>query len=141
MIKVLGRVWLPVLIIVALAVGIAVVSNVRKVFGAHPVIITQNTSDNAEDFNPKFVKYEIFGTGSTAIVNYMDLDGKPQRAVNVPLPWTLTLKTTLPSVQPNVMAQGNGDSISCRVSVDDEVKQERTATGMNAQTYCFVKAA
>ena len=42
---------------------------------------------------------------------------------------------------PNIMAQGDGSSISCRVTVDDEVKDERTAEGMNAATYCLVKAA
>ena len=71
----------------------------------------------------------------------MDLEGKPQRAAGVSLPWTLTLSTTLPSVQPNILAQSDGNSISCRVSVDDVVKEERTATGMNAETFCFVKAA
>jgi hypothetical protein len=71
----------------------------------------------------------------------MDLEGKPQRVADVALPWTLTLQTTLPSVMPNILAQGDGDSISCRVTVDDEVKQERTATGVNAETFCFVKAA
>jgi hypothetical protein len=42
---------------------------------------------------------------------------------------------------PNLLAQGDGDTISCRVTVDDEIKQERTATGVNAETFCFVKAA
>ncbi len=139
--RVLSRVWLPVLIIVAVAAGAAVVTNARQVFGARPVVVTERTSDNAEDFNPKFVKYEIYGTGSTATINYMDLEGKPQRAAGVSLPWTLVLQTTLPSVQPNILAQGDGNSISCRVSVDDVVKEERTATGMNAETFCFVKAA
>ncbi|GAS92925.1 MmpS family transport accessory protein [Mycolicibacterium brisbanense] len=141
MTKALRRMWLPVLIIVAVVAGGLVVMNVRKVFGSNPVVVTDKSSDNAEDFNPKIVKYEIFGSGSTAVINYMDLEGKPQRVPSTPLPWTLTLQTTLPSVMPNIMAQGDGDSISCRVSVDDEVKQERTATGMNAETFCFVKAA
>ncbi|MEE6167477.1 MULTISPECIES: MmpS family transport accessory protein [unclassified Mycolicibacterium] len=141
MTKVLRRMWLPVLIIVAVVAGGLVVMNVRKVFGSNPVVVTDKSSDNAEDFNPKIVKYEIFGSGATAVINYMDLEGKPQRVPSTPLPWTLTLQTTLPSVMPNIMAQGDGDSISCRVSVDDEVKQERTATGMNAETFCFVKAA
>jgi hypothetical protein len=39
------------------------------------------------------------------------------------------------------MAQGDGQSITCRVTVDDEVKDERTAEGLNAATYCLVKAA
>ncbi len=141
MIRVVRRVWLPLLIIVAMSAGVVIVMNVRQVFGAHPVLITERTSDNAEDFNPKFVTYEIFGPGSNAVINYMDLDGKPQRVTDVELPWTLTLQTTLPSVQPNILAQSNGNSIGCRVSVDHTVKQERTVTGMNAETYCFVKAA
>ncbi|MEZ0050756.1 hypothetical protein ABIA30_001754 [Mycobacterium sp. MAA66] len=141
MTRVLGRVWLPILVIVAVVAGALIVTNVRKVFGANPVVVTEKSSDNAEDFNPKFVKYEIFGSGTEAVINYMDLEGRPQRVAGASLPWTLTLQTTLPSVQPNILAQGNGGHISCRVSVDDVVKEERTATGMNAETFCFVKAA
>ena len=135
------RVWLPVLVVFAIGMGMVAVSNLRSVFGSDGAIVTPIDADTAENFNPKIVKYEIFGTGSYASINYADLDGKPQRTGEVTLPWTLTLETTLPSVMPNIMAQGDGDSISCRVSVDDEVKQERTATGMNAETFCFVKAA
>jgi len=141
LIRLIRRAWLPILILVAASAGALVVSNVRTVFGAHPVIITDITSDNAEDFNPTVVIYEIYGSGNTAVINYMDLEGKPQRAEDVPLPWTLRLETTLPSVQPNIMAQTDGDSISCRVTVDDVVKDERTATGVTAQTFCYVKAA
>ena len=141
MTKVLGRIWLPVLIVVAVAAGALIVMNVRTVFGSNPVVVTEKTSDNAEDFNPKVVTYEIFGSGSSAVINYMDLEGMPQRVESTPLPWTLTLQTTLPSVMPHIMAQGDGDSITCRVTVDDVVKEERTATGMNAETFCYVKAA
>ncbi|MCV7384918.1 MmpS family transport accessory protein [Mycolicibacter longobardus] len=141
MTRLIRRVWLPALIVVAVAAGAATVANLRTVFGAHPVVVTDLSSDNAEDFNPKFVTYEVFGSGATAVINYMDLEGKPQRVTDAVLPWTLTLQTTLPSVMPNILAQGDGDSISCRVTVDDEIKQERTATGVNAETYCFVKAA
>jgi len=71
----------------------------------------------------------------------MDLDAKPQRTDRVALPWSLTLSTTAPSAAPNILAQGDGGSITCRITVDDEVKDERTATGVNALTYCFVKSA
>lgn len=139
--RLIQRGWLPALIVVAAAAGAITVAQLRTVFGSHPVVVTDLSSDTAEDFNPKFVTYEIFGSGTTAVINYMDLEGKPQRVADVALPWTLTLQTTLPSVMPNILAQGDGDSISCRVTVDDEVKQERTATGVNAETFCFVKAA
>lgn len=138
---VIKRVWLPALVVFAIALGLVAVSNLRAVFGSDGAIVTPVDADTAENFNPKVVTYEIFGTGSYATINYADLDGKPQRTGEVSLPWTLTLETTLPSVMPNIMAQGDGSSITCRVTVDDEVKDERTAEGMNAATYCLVKAA
>ncbi|MET0899080.1 MAG: MmpS family transport accessory protein [Mycobacterium sp.] len=141
MITVVKRVWLPVLVIAAVVLGALAVSNLRSVFGSDGAVVTSVDADTAENFNPKVVTYEVFGTGSTANINYADLDGKPQRTGEVGLPWSLTLETTLPSVMPNIMVQGNGQSISCRVTVDDEVKDERTADGVNAATYCLVKAA
>lgn len=141
MITVVKRVWLPVLVIAAVALGGLTVANLRSVFGSDKAIVTPIDADTAENFNPKVVTYEVFGTGSSATINYADLDGKPQRTGEVSLPWSLTLETTLPSVMPNLMAQGDGQSLTCRVTVDDEVKDERTAQGMNAATYCLVKAA
>jgi hypothetical protein len=137
----LKRVWLPVLVVVAVAVGGATVAHLRSVFGSSGAVVTPVGTDTAENFNPKVVVYEVFGTGSTAVINYTDLDGLPQRTGEVSLPWSLRLETTVPSVTPNLMVQGDGQSISCRVTVDDEVKDERTAKGMNAATYCLVKAA
>ena len=40
-----------------------------------------------------------------------------------------------------IVAQGDGDSISCRITVDDEVKDENSTDGVNAQTFCLVKSA
>ncbi|MDX1893037.1 MmpS family transport accessory protein [Mycolicibacterium sp. 050158] len=141
MIAVLKRVWLPVLVVVAIAVGAVSVSYFRSVFGSNGAVVTPVGSDTAQKFNPKVVTYEVFGSGSTAIVNYADLNGLPQRTGEVSLPWSLTLTTTVPSVMPNLLAQGDGQSIGCRVTVDHVVKDERTAEGVNAATYCLVKAA
>lgn len=135
------RIWLPVAIVVAVAVGVLTVSQLRSVFGSNPVLVTPIGADTAEKFVPKVVTYEVFGSGGTAVINYKDLDGKPQRTGTVELPWTLTLSTTAPSVAPNIIAQTDGETISCRVTVDDEVKDERTVTGVNAQTFCLVKSA
>jgi hypothetical protein len=35
----------------------------------------------------------------------------------------------------------NGDTITCRITVDGVVKDERTIDGVNAQTFCLVKSA
>jgi hypothetical protein len=141
MITVVKRVWLPVLVVAAVAIGALTVANLRSVFGSDGAVVTPIGTDTAENFNPKIVTYEVFGTGATAVINYTDLDGLPQKTGEVMLPWSLTLETTIPSVMPNLLAQGDGQSISCRVTVDDEVKDERTAQGVNAATYCLVKAA
>lgn len=135
------RLWLPVLVVVAVVAGTATVSQLRAVFGADPVLVTPAGSDNAESFNPKVVTYEVFGTGTTGLINYVDLDGIPQRVEDAGLPWSLTLSTTVPAVSANLLAQSDGGTVTCRILVDGEVKEEHTATGVNAQTFCVVKSA
>ena len=135
------RVWLPVLIVIAVVIGAATVSQLREAFGANPVLVTPTGNNTAESFNPKVVTYEVFGSGSTGVINYVDLDGIPQRVENAELPWSLTLSTTVPAVSANILAQSDGDDVTCRILVDGELEQENTATGVNAQTVCVVKSA
>jgi len=142
MTKVLRRAWIPIVIVIVIVIAGFTVHRVRTFFGMNPILVTpKNFADDAEPFNPKVVKYEIFGSGTYADINYLDLDSKPQRLDGAPLPWSLTLSTTAPSVLPNIVAQGDGNTISCRITVDDEVKDERTSTGVTAQTFCLVKSA
>jgi MmpS family membrane protein len=142
MTKLFKRTWIPIVIIVVVLIGAFSVHRIRGFFGAEGIIVTpRNFADDAKPFNPKVVKYEIFGTGSYADINYLDLDSKPMRIDGAALPWSLTLSTTAPSVLPNIVAQGDGESITCRITVDDEVKDERTSTGVTAQTFCLVKSA
>src|SRR5687767_3311787 len=68
----LRRMWLPVLIVAAVAVGGVAVTQFRSVFGSNPVVVTQKSSDSAADFNPKVVTYEVFGSAATAVINYLD---------------------------------------------------------------------
>jgi hypothetical protein len=39
------------------------------------------------------------------------------------------------------VAQGNSDNVGCRITVNGEVKDERSSAGHDAQTSCLVKAA
>jgi len=75
-----------------------------------------------------------------ATINYLDLDAEPRIARDVPLPWTLTLTTTAPAAAANIVAQGNSDTIACRITIDGVVKEERVSTGVSAQTFCIVKS-
>ena len=40
----------------------------------------------------------------------------------------------------NVSAQGNSDSIGCRIKIDDVLKDTRTANTLNAFTHCLDKS-
>ncbi|HNM85934.1 MAG: MmpS family transport accessory protein [Mycobacterium sp.] len=143
MFKVLKKLWIPLVIVVVVAVASFLVVRIRGYFG-HDFNsgTTYAAADDVKPFNPKVVTYEIFGVpGATADINYLDLDAKPQRVDGATLPWSLTLSTTAPGVMPNIVAQGDGDTISCRITVDDEVKDENSTTGVNAQTFCLVKNA
>jgi hypothetical protein len=136
------KAWIPLLVVAVVLIAGFTVHRIRGFFGSEGITVTPRVfADDPEPFDPKVVRYEITGSGSTANINYLDLDAKPQRLDNAPLPWEITLETTEASAAPNILAQGNGDSITCRIIVDDELKDERTATGVNALTYCFVKSA
>jgi hypothetical protein len=142
MIRLAKRTWVLIVILLVVLIAAFCVERFRGFFGR-----TELTRPGAglvndpEPFNPKEVKYEIFGNGSQAAINYLDLDAQPQKAQNAPLPWSLTLTTTAPAASPNIIAQGDGDTITCRITVDGVVKDERTTDGLNAQTFCLVKSA
>ena len=140
--KVMRNAWLPLLIVAVVVVGGFTVARVKSFFGAeNATTTTSSRMDDSKPFKPKVVKYEIFGSASDANVNYLDLSAQPQRVDGAPLPWTLVLSTTAPSVFPNLSAQSNGDRLGCRITVDDEVKDENITNGVHALTFCLVKSA
>lgn len=141
---VVKRAWIPLLIVAVLVLGGLVVYRVRGFFGSNNEVTRPGAglAEDAEPFNPKTVTYEVFGKeGAVATINYLDLQANPQIVRNAPLPWSVTLTTTAPSASATVVAQGDGDSISCRVVVDEQVKAENTSQGVSAQTFCLVKSA
>ena len=139
----LRKVWLPVVILLVIAVAAFGVFRLHGVFGKTET--TRPGSGLANDtkpFNPKTVVYEIYGPpGAVATINYLDLDAQPQIVRDVTLPWSLTLTTTAPAASANIVAQGDTDTIGCRILVDGVLKDEKTSTGVNAQTFCLVKSA
>jgi hypothetical protein len=143
MVKAIRRVWIPLVILIVVAVATFGVFRLHGVFGKTE--LTRPGSGLANDtkpFNPKEVTYQIFGPeGAVATINYLDLDAQPQIARDVTLPWSLTLTTTAPAASANVVAQGDTDTIGCRIMVNGELKDEKTSTGVNAQTFCLVKSA
>lgn len=141
-VRFLRRAWMPLLILIVVAVAAFAVDRLHGAFGKTE--LTREGSglvNDPEPFNPKVVVYEIFGPpGTVATVNYLDLDAEPQIARDVTLPWSLTLTTTAPAAAANIVAQGDSDTIGCRITVDGVLKDERISNGVNAQTFCLVKS-
>src|SRR5579875_384338 len=85
---ILRRWWIPVLLLVVLSVSGLVVTRLHKVFGSQDLNANAGAGIKIVQFNPKVVKYEIFGApGSTANINYWDADANTHQINNAPLPW------------------------------------------------------
>ncbi|MET0474213.1 MAG: MmpS family transport accessory protein [Mycobacterium sp.] len=140
--KALSRRWMVLVAIVVVAVAGFAVYRLNGIFGSEDVVSTPNGADNnTEPFNPKHVVMEVFGPpGTTATITYLDVNAQPQRVDNAVLPWAYDTTTTQPAVFVNISAQGDSDSIGCRIKIDDAVKDERTANTLNAYTFCLDKS-
>lgn len=140
--KPLKQAWLPLLIVAVMVLGTLMVLRLRTYFGGENSNLISTKVDDSAPYDPKTVTYEVFGEpGATADISYLDLESRPQHVDAARLPWSVTLSTTLSAVSPNLYAQGKGSTLGCRISVDDELKDERTATGVGALTFCLVKSA
>ena len=142
--NVLKRGWIPLLIVVVVAIAGFTVYRVRGVFGSNNETTRAGAglANDPKPFNPKRVTYEIFGPeGTVATINYLDLGAQPQEVKDTTLPWSLTMTTTAPAATANVVAQGDSDTIGCRITVNGEVKDEKSSDEVDAQTFCLVKSA
>ncbi len=138
--KFIDRYWMAVVLVVVLTVSGLVIAKLHSIFGSEDV---NAGGDNVEivRFNPKVLTYEVFGSaGSNAKIDYFDADVNTHE-VNAVVPWSVTITTTLPSVMGNIVVQGDGNRIGCRIIVDDKVQTENSSDGVNPQTFCLVKAA
>ncbi|OAN37890.1 hypothetical protein A4X20_21015 [Mycolicibacterium iranicum] len=130
-------------LVLVLVVGGFAVWRIRNIFGSHQLpTYAGNMSEDSNRSDPKRVRYEVFGNpGATADINYIDAEGDPNQIVAAALPWSIEVETNSPAMVGNVVAQGDGDFIGCRISADGVVKDERTADNYTAYVYCFTKSA
>ena len=140
--RALKRAWIPLLLVVVLAVSALVVSRLHKIFGSQDLNANAGAGIEIVQFNPKVVTYQVSGPpGATANINYWDENANTHQVNNAPLPWSFTISTTLPAVSANIMAQSDSNQISCRITVDGVVREQQNSDGHNAQTFCLVKSA
>jgi Mycobacterium membrane protein len=140
--RLLSRRWMLLVAAIVIAVAGFAVYRLNGIFGSHDVVSTPSGGANEiVPFNPKHVVMEVYGApGTTATITYLDVNAQPQRVDDATLPWAYDTTTTQPAVFVNVQAQGDSDSIGCRIKIDDAVKDERTANTMNAFVYCLDKS-
>ena len=140
---VLSRLWIPLVILLVIGVGGLTVSRLHGIFGSEkPTTYADTRIDNTTPVNPKQLTYEVFGPpGTVADISYFDVNADPQLVQGASLPWSVNFATTLPAVVGSLVAQGDSDSIGCRIVVDGVVKAERITQGVSAFTSCVLKAA
>jgi len=138
----LGHHWKPLTAVVVVFVAGLTVYRLHGIFASHDVTSTPSGfANDVAPFNPKRVLIEVYGPpGTVATITYLDVDAQPQRADAVVLPWSYDATTTKPAVAANVAAQGDSDSIGCRITIDGDVKDERTVNTVHAFTYCLDKS-
>jgi Mycobacterium membrane protein len=135
---------MPVVAVVALALGAVIMWNVHE-FSAPPPVITVLPPQAPPEFSPKQVTYELSGSvGDGGMLVWSDVDGHPHR-VNLPTspwPWSHTETTTLTVVSASISAQVHGgDQVGCRILVNGVVRAEQSETRQDAHVFCLVKSA
>ena len=116
-------------------------SRLHGIFGSEKRPSYADTRVNdAKPLNQKYMRYEVFGPARTvAKISYFDANADPQHVV-ARLPWSLEFPITAATAVGSVVAQGDSDSISCRIWVDGVVKAEKMTREVSAFTYCLLKA-
>jgi nitrate reductase NapE component len=143
MFRVLKRLWIPLVALAVIGAGGWTVSQLHGIFGSENSLSYADTrNDEAKPLNPKNLRYEIFGPpGTSADISYFNANGDPEYVEGVALPWSLEFPITAATGVGSVAAQSDGDSISCRLLVDNVVKAEKTKDAVSAFTSCMLKAA
>ncbi len=118
-------------------------SRLHGVFGSEKRVSYADTRVNdSRPFDPKHLKYEVFGPpGTVADISYFDGNGDLQFVKGISLPWSVEFPITAATAAGDVAAQGDSDSLGCRIAVDGVVKTEKTSNEVHAFAFCLLKAA
>lgn len=133
------RLWVPLVIVVVIGAGGLTVSRLHGIFGSEKGLSYDDTKVDTKPFDPKHLRYEIFGPpGTVADISYFDVNTDTQHAGGVSLPWSLEFPMSATAIG-NIAAQGDSDSIGCRIVVDGVVKAEKIMHEVSAYTSCRLK--
>ena len=139
----LRRRWMVIVAAFVVAIAGFGVYRLHGIFGSNDVV-SWPRADSIENskYNPKQVLLEVFGSpGAVATINYLDEHAQPQRVDNTTLPWSHLLTTTDPTLFADLRAQGDADPLTCRITVNGIVKDERSTNNVNGYISCLDKSA
>lgn len=139
---VLRQGWMVLVAVLVVAIAGFGIYRLHGIFGSDAGnSANSGLANEIVPFNPKQVVLQVFGApGAVATINYLDVNAQPQQVKDAPLPWSFTITTTEPAVVANVVAQGDGDTLGCRITVNGEVKDQRTVHKVDAYTFCLDKS-
>lgn len=103
-------------------------------------MFTVNGPQAPDSFTQKRLTYQVFGTGSGAMLSYVDVYGHPHQADGADLPWSHTETTTLTVVSGSISVQVRGGEVGCRILVNDVVRDEKFDDHHDADVTCRVKS-
>jgi hypothetical protein len=129
---------------VVIAAGGMTVSRLHGLFGLEKNLTYGDTKkDDSKPYNPQHLRYEVFGPpGTVAVISYFGANGDPQHAQGVSLPWSLEFPIDPATSVGSIAAQGDSDSIGCRILVDGVVKDEKiTHHEASSFTSCRLKSS
>jgi hypothetical protein len=139
--RAIRRLWIPLVILVVVGAGGLTVARLHGIFGSEKFLSYGDTKVDTKPFNPKHLRYEIFAPpGTVGDISYFDANGDPAHADGVRLPWSLEFAMTPQTAAGDIAAQGDSDSIGCRILVDGVVKAEKITHGPSAFASCLLKA-
>jgi hypothetical protein len=138
----LRRLWIPLVVLMVIAVGGFTVSRLHGLFGSEKRLSYADTRVDNKPYNPQHLRYEVFGPpGTVALISYYDDNGAPQHVDAASLPWSLEFAVTAATGIGSVAAQGDSDSIGCRILLDGVVKAEKVTNEVSAFASCMLKGS
>jgi hypothetical protein len=140
--RLVNKLWVQMVTLVVVVVAGFAINSFHGIFGSQDVTKSSGNKFVIAQFNPKNVKYEVFGEfGGWGRVSYWNVDSKAIEVNLTALPWSHIETTTMTTATADITAQVAGGSIGCRITIDDQVRSEHTATGDHAGVWCQVLSA
>jgi hypothetical protein len=140
--RLVNKLWVQMVTLVVVVVAGVAINSFHGIFGSQDLTKSSGNKFVIAQFNPKNIKYEVFGEfGGWGRVSYWNVDSKPVEVNLIALPWSHIETTTMTTATADITAQVAGGNIACRITIDDQVRSEHTATGDHAGVWCQVLSA